>query len=83
MSFVYCEKCGKKLIERKSGGLWHFVFGKSSSEDDVERRAPVEMFIHGSLRMRCLRRSCGHWNKLDFFPSFQSDESEISCLSKE
>lgn len=35
INFVYCEKCGKKLIERLPNGLWKFVFGKKA--DLMER----------------------------------------------
>jgi len=79
--FFHCEKCGKKLIERKPNGTWSFVFGKPRKEDDkfdVEAEPAVRMKIHGSIKMRCLRRSCRrkhptHWNTLNFFPnaSFQ------------
>lgn len=70
-SFFRCEKCGKKLIERLPNGLWRFVFGKPNENS---RFIPVEMKIHGSLVMRCLRRTCRrefpeHWNTLNFFPA--------------
>jgi hypothetical protein len=75
-SFYRCEKCGKKLIERMPNGCWRFVFGKTSDAKII----PVEMKIHGSLVMRCLRRTCRkenptHWNVLNYFPSnrFQSE----------
>ncbi len=63
--FVCCEKCGKRLIERMDNGLWHFVFGKSP---DGQNFVPVDMYIHGNVKIKCLRRSCGHWNVLNFFP---------------
>ena len=69
-SFFKCEKCGKKLIERLQNGCWRFVFGKTNGNSYF---APVEMKIHGSLVMRCLRRTCrrehpNHWNVLNYFP---------------
>jgi hypothetical protein len=68
--FFHCELCGKKLIERTPRGLWHFIFGKSPDRDS---KPPVDMLIHGSVKMRCLRSSCRqehpeHWNILTFFP---------------
>jgi hypothetical protein len=65
--FYRCEKCGKILIERRPNGLWYFVFGKN------KKFIPVEMHIHGNIKMRCLRRSCRrdnaeHWNIFNFFP---------------
>jgi len=68
--FVNCEKCGKKLIERLPNGLWKFAFGQMTGQS----RSPVEMLIHGSIKMRCLRRSCrsehpDHWNMLYYFPN--------------
>lgn len=69
-SFFRCEKCGKKLIERLPNGCWRFIFGKTN---DSGHFIPVEMKIHGSLVMRCLRRTCrrehpNHWNVLNYFP---------------
>ena len=69
-SFYRCEKCGKKLIERLPNGCWRFVFGKTN---DASFFIPVEMKVHGSLVMRCLRRTCRrehpqHWNVLNYFP---------------
>lgn len=62
--FIRCEKCGKKLIERKPNGVWVFKFGKTGAE------ALVNMEIYGSLQMYCLRRSCRHLNKLNYFPIY-------------
>lgn len=67
-NFVYCEKCGKKLIERMPNGLWKFVFGKKAEGASLP---PVYMIIHGSLKMACIRRSCGHWNVFNYFPTNQ------------
>jgi len=63
-SFIRCEKCGKKLIARQGNGIWHFRFGRS--EDGGE--PPVDMKIYGSIKMKCLRRSCRHINILNHFP---------------
>ena len=74
-SFIACEKCGKRLIERKKNGIWHFIFGKPSG--DGANFIPVEMFIQGNLKIKCLRRSCGHWQVLNYFPTvFQSETSD-------
>lgn len=72
-NFVTCPKCGKKLIERKKNGLWHFIFGKST---DGGNYVPVEMFIQGNLRIKCLRRSCGHWITLNYFPPVLQSEDD-------
>jgi hypothetical protein len=76
-TFVVCERCGKKLIERKRNGMWHFIFGKPA--DNGSNFIPVDMYIQGNIKMKCLRRSCGHWQVLNFFPTtFQSDnEAQI------
>ena len=67
--FFVCEKCGKKLIERKENGMWHFVFGKyRDKEGNVSGTAPVEMYIYGSVKIKCLKRGCDHFNILNFFP---------------
>jgi len=67
MSFVVCEKCGKKLIERLPNGVWVFKFGKREGNKPV-----VDLQIHGSIRMKCIRRSCAHVNQLNYFPDTQS-----------
>lgn len=59
--FIHCEKCGKKLIERMPNGLLRFSFGGLPEP-------PVEMLIAGAVKMRCLRKSCKHWNEVTFFP---------------
>lgn len=69
-TFIHCEKCGKRLIARLPNGLYHFVFGKRIGNDTGP---PVEVFIHGSLKIRCLRRSCGHMNVLTYFPHTMRD----------
>lgn len=76
-NFVICEKCGKRLIERKDNGIWHFAFGKfRDKEGNLTGRTPVDIYIYGSLKIRCLRRTCGHWNILNHFP-FQASSSEV------
>jgi hypothetical protein len=76
--FFICEKCGKKLIERKENGLWHFIFGKDrDKEGNLIGRPPVEIYIYGSIKIRCLRRGCGQWNVLNFLPfNFLSPDFE-------
>jgi len=83
--FVRCSLCGKILIERMPNGLWSFSFGRPIPEDrenptPIEMIAPVRMLIHGSVRIRCLRKSCrirhpDHWNVLNFFPTPQKEET--------
>ncbi len=60
--FIRCEKCGKKLIERLPNGLFKFSFGGA---DDP----PVEIMIAGSIKIKCLRKSCKHWNEITFLPN--------------
>jgi len=64
-NFARCEKCDKLLIQRQENGLWYFRFGFKKND----RAEPyIEMTIHGNIRMKCLRRSCGHWNVLNYLP---------------
>lgn len=63
-SFVYCEKCHKKLLERLPNGLWRFIFGGKSAAS-----APVDLTISGSVRIKCLRKSCKHINVFNYFPN--------------
>jgi len=95
--FMRCELCGKRLIERMSNGLWSFSFGRPSPEDrsnptEIEKIAPVRMLIHGSIKIRCLRKSCrlknpDHWNILNFFPttvrSFTDKDSDTIGVSED
>jgi hypothetical protein len=71
-NFVVCEKCGKRLIERRPNGLWHFCFGRDPEDSG---NPPVDILIHGNLQIKCLRRSCRHINTLNFLP-FQEAEKE-------
>jgi hypothetical protein len=65
--FVDCIKCGKHLIEKNPNGLWYFCFGKTPGE----LIAPVEMYIFGSIKIKCMRKSCNHWNTLTNFPDVE------------
>lgn len=78
-SFIVCTRCGKKLIERKANGILHFVFGKPGEGISA---APVEMYIQGNLKIKCLRRTCQHWQVISYLPNiFQSEESsEADCV---
>ena len=78
-TFITCPKCGKKLIERKKNGIWHFIFGKPEGGSSF---IPVEMYIQGNVKIKCLRRTCGFWSTLNYFPPvFQSEESESQTVS--
>lgn len=75
--FVYCEKCGKKLIERLPNGMFRFMFGKNKDSG----RTPVDMFIYGSVKMKCIKGTCQHWNIFNFFPpQFKNVQSEQEIL---
>jgi hypothetical protein len=76
--FLVCEKCGKKMIERQPNGLFYFIFGKKKDrEGKLYEFCPVEIMIHGSVKMRCLSRECGHWNVFQYFPSEIESNSSI------
>lgn len=90
-SYFRCSICGKLLMERQSNGLWHFLFGRRPDEQDVVQ-FPVDMLIHGSIKMKCLRRSCrtkspDHWNVLNFFPGVhpanRSEEERMKAIGNE
>ena len=70
--FYFCPKCGKRIIERLPNGLWKFIFGS-----DKERRdyPPVIMYIHGNIKMKCLRRKCDQFIILNFF-DFSDNENK-------
>ena len=80
-----CEKCGKKLIHRLPNGLFHFVFGKKKDKDGKFLPfSPVEIFIHGSIKMRCISRECGHFNVFTYFPpdmtQLQADQPQSTVV---
>lgn len=80
--FYRCLKCRKILIERRPNGLWYFVFGKN------KEFIPVEMHIHGNVKIRCLRRSCrrefpDYWNIFNFFPQSESIDEKVESLPAE
>lgn len=60
-----CEKCGKKLLVRQDNGLWRFMFGRYG----IDNQSVVDMEIHGSVKMVCIKKSCRHTNVFDFFPN--------------
>jgi hypothetical protein len=70
-SFRSCKRCGKRLIVRMPNGIWCFQFGRKNNKDGTpDEYVPVEIFIHGSLKIKCLKRSCNHWNIFHYFPKF-------------
>lgn len=65
-----CEKCGKPMIERMPNGMWRFKFGMpTKGQPEQKSWLPVYMYIHGSVKLRCFRRDCMHWNVFNYFPS--------------
>ncbi len=71
---VRCEFCGRKLIMRLWNGLFNFRFGRPSLKDKGEEvgdegpASPVDIYIHGSVKIRCFHRDCRKYNILNFFP---------------
>ncbi len=60
-----CEKCGKRLLVRRDNGLWSFQFGRINASGEPL----VDIEIHGSVKIKCIRKSCKHPNVFDFFPN--------------
>ena len=73
-NFYFCEKCGKKLIERLPNGLWKFVFGRNPEDPS---KPPVKMLIRGSIKMTCIKRSCRYENILPYFPNSDDFLEEV------
>ena len=67
-----CEKCGQPLIERLSNGLWKFKYGRgrkrNPNTNSTQEWNSVFIYIHGSIKMRCFRIKCGHWQVFNYFP---------------
>ena len=75
VTFYKCSLCGKKLIGRKPNGIFVFVFAGQNPPPIV----CLEIF--GSIKMKCIRRSCrkknsSHWNVFNFFPEESSAIAE-------
>lgn len=68
--FIMCPHCGRKLLARQANGIWHFVFGKPRRGGFV----PVEIFVHGSMKIKCFRRDCGKFVVLNYFPTTDTIE---------
>ena len=75
--FIFCEKCGKKLIERLPNGIFHFKFGKKATSNKV----PVDLYVYGSLKMKCIKSTCGHWNIIHFFPPQFTANADVALQS--
>jgi hypothetical protein len=76
---ISCKFCGKKLMERQEDGLWHFVFGRIKDRNgQFTGDAPVDMFIHGNIKIKCIRRTCRKENILNFWPFSQKEIDELS-----
>ena len=56
---ICCEQCGGALIHRLSDGSLEFVFGKGRRPGE---KGPVNMRIKGTVRIKCFRAACHHWN---------------------
>jgi hypothetical protein len=66
--FYKCSICGKRLVVRKPNGIFSFMFSSFGGDKPL-----IHLEIHGSIRMRCIRRSCrqdnpDHWNIFNFTP---------------
>lgn len=63
-SWINCEKCDKRLLQRKTNGVFVFKFGKNQAYESI-----VDIEILGSIKIKCFRESCKHINVINFFPS--------------
>ena len=84
-TFLVCEKCGKKLIKRMPNGILYFIFGRRKDRLGVYRDyCPVELYIHGSIKIKCLSRDCDHFTIINFFPNVvKTNEEEKSENTEE
>ena len=85
-TLLKCKKCGGTLIERLPNGLWKFKFGKSKkyipSNGEQGLWNPVLMYVHGSVKMRCFRSGCGHWNIFNYLPNVNLSQETESDYKK-
>lgn len=78
-NFYKCTKCGKINIERMENGLFRFIFGKKKNSI---RRSPVEMIIHGNIKMRCIRCTCDEWLIFNLLPTPNDWETPTNSVSQ-
>ena len=74
--FYVCKQCGKRLIQRQSNGVWKFQYGRNP-KFSTSPYPPVEIYIFGSLKMRCISNKCGHMNTFNFFPGSSAFGEDI------
>ena len=79
--FLICPICKKKILRRRPNGLFSFAFGQWAGKDavivdgkEVSLGPTVQIEVFGSLKMRCIRKSCrekhpNFWIIFNFFPS--------------
>lgn len=79
MGWLKCTKCGKKLLQRNPNGTFSFKFGRTS---DVDNTPIVDIKIHGSLTMVCIKRDCRHKNIFNYFPPTISIENRQELQSQ-
>lgn len=78
--FLVCPKCKKKILRRRPNGLFSFAFGQWAGKDtiivdgkEIALGPTVQIEVFGSLKMRCIRKSCREkhpdfWIVFNFFP---------------
>jgi hypothetical protein len=47
------------------------VYGKRRGKngDFITNKAPVDILIYGSIKMRCMVDGCNHWSVFNYFPN--------------
>ena len=80
--FYVCKSCGKRLIQRQENGVWKFCYGRNP-EYSTREFPPVEIYIFGSLKMRCINKNCSKMNTFNFFPGESAFGEDIKQSLKE
>jgi len=75
-SFYTCKHCGKRLIQRQSNGVFKFQYGRNPKYS-TSPYPPVEMYIFGSVKMRCINNKCSKMNAFNFFPGNEAWGEDI------
>lgn len=77
-----CAACGKTIILRDPNGVWYFSFGKMKNEEGkFVSESPIEIYVYGSVKIKCWRKECFHWNTFNFYPfkEFGVETEEKAC----
>jgi len=64
--WLYCERCGKRLLRRLPNGLFEFEYGRA--RNNPQALARVRIRIYGDIQMHCLNVNCNCVSEFNMLP---------------